>query len=358
MKILWVGVLTSSEAVKKIELVSSAANHWQSQFITGLNNNGASTICLSYIPSRYWPLGDFRPKFDMLDLPKNFKTYPVSYYNIPLLREVSLGWSLIRAVKKYKIEFELLITYNPFKRHLMLGKYAKKMLNKKWALIIADGSFAKDPDFSVFLSNGSYLSHKLANKYLMQGGTGTFKDVSNKCISDKIIIYTGSITNLTGISEFALLFDKIGAKDIKLHIYGKGNSSILNEIVRRNSNVVLHGFVDQTILDNAMLDAWAFVNPRNSSEELKQNTFPSKLLEYIAYGKPIISTPILSLTTEFKNLLIFYNQDDILTLSNILREIESYSVHDLVLIQEKAKEFCLVNSWDAKTREFLNNINI
>ena len=55
---------------------------------------------------------------------------------------------------------------------------------------------------------------------------------------------------------------------------------------------------------------------------------------------------------------MFYNQDDILTLSNILREIESYSVHDLVLIQEKAKEFCLVNSWDAKTREFLNNINI
>ena len=192
----------------------------------------------------------------------------------------------------------------------------------------------------------------------MQGGTGTFKDVNNKCKRDKIIVYTGSITNLTGITEFALLFDKIGAKDIKLHIYGKGNSSILNEIVRRNSNVVLHGFVDQTILDKAMLDAWVFVNPRNSSEELKQNTFPSKLLEYIAYGKPIISTPILSLTSEFKDLLILYNQDDILSLTTILSEIESYSYHDLDVIKEKAKIFCLVNSWDAQTRGFLNNINI
>ena len=132
MKILWVGVLTSNEAVKKIELVSSAANHWQSQFITGLNNNGASTICLSWLPSRYWPIGIFKPKFDEVDLPKNFKTYGVSYYNIPLIRELSLGWSLIKTIKKHKIVFDLLITFNPFKRHLMLGKYAQKMLNKKW----------------------------------------------------------------------------------------------------------------------------------------------------------------------------------------------------------------------------------
>ncbi len=357
MKILWVGVLTSNEAVKKLELVSAAANNWQSQFLTGLNNNGASTICLSWLPSRYWPLGDFRPKFDKVDLPKNFKTYGVPYYNIPLLREVSLGWSLIRAIRKHKIDFDLLITYNPFKRHFMIGKYAKRILKKKWALVIADGSFAKNPDFTVFLSHSSYLSHKLANKYLMQGGTGSFKDVNNKCTRDKIIVYTGSITNLTGISEFALLFDKIGAKDIKLHIYGKGNSSILNGVVEKNKNIVLHGFVDQTVLDKAMLDAWAFVNPRNSIEEIKQNTFPSKLLEYIAYGKPIISTTISSLTFEFKDLLMFYNQDDILSLTKVLKEIESYSVHDLVVIKEKAKEFCLVNSWDAQTRGFLNNIN-
>ena len=109
-----------------------------------------------------------------------------------------------------------------------------------------------------------------------------------------------------------------------------------------------------------MLDAWAFVNPRNSIEDINVNsevTFPSKLLEYIAYGKPIISTPVLSLTSEFKDLLMFYNQDDILALTKVLREIESYSVHDLVVIKKKAKEFCLVNSWDAQTRGFLNNIN-
>jgi glycosyltransferase involved in cell wall biosynthesis len=358
MKILWIGVLATNEAVKKVELISVAANNWQSQFVTGLNNNGASTICLSYVPSRYWPLGDFRPKFDVVDLPKNFKTYGVSYYNIPLLREVSLGWSLIRATRKHKIDFDLLITYNPFRRHFMIGKYAKKILKKKWALIIADGSFAKDPDFSVFLSHSSYLSHKLANKYFIPGGTGSFKYVNNKCTRDKIIVYTGSITKLTGIVEFALLFDKIGAKDIKFHIYGKGNSSILNDIVEKNENIVLHGFVDQTVLDNAMLNAWAFINPRNSIEEIKQNTFPSKLLEYIAYGKPIISTPVSSITSEFKDLLMFYNQDDILSLSKILREIESYSVDDLVVIQEKAKEFCHVNSWDAQTRGFLNSINI
>ena len=164
MKILWVGGLTSNEAVKKLELVSAAANNWQSQFLTGLNNNGASTICLSYIPNRYWPIGAFKPKFDEVDLPKNFKTYGVSYYNIPLIRELSLGWNLIKAIRKHKIDFDLLITYNPFKRHLILGKYAKKILNKKWALVIADGSFTKDPDFAVFLSYGSYLSHKLANK--------------------------------------------------------------------------------------------------------------------------------------------------------------------------------------------------
>jgi len=50
-----------------------------------------------------------------------------------------------------------------------------------------------------------------------------------------------------------------------------------------------------------MRSAWIYVNPRSLAEESVQNTFPSKILEYLRYGKPILSTKTSGIGSKYDN---------------------------------------------------------
>ena len=126
----------------------------------------------------------------------------------------------------------------------------------------------------------------------------------------KIILFTGNISKLTGIIDFALLFNEISNSNFELHIYGKGYDEILKNLSEKNSSIKIFGFVNDEVLENAMRSAWIYVNPRSISEETLQNTFPSKILEYLRYGKPILSTKSSGIGNKYDSFLFYYNSED------------------------------------------------
>ena len=191
-----------------------------------------------------------------------------------------------------------------------------------------------------------------SKKFIIAGGTKNFQSLSYKSPIEKNIVYCGSISNLTGIIDFAILFNKLNLSGISLHIYG-GISYKLEELAKLNTSIKLFGFVNRDILEDAMNNAWIFVNPRNNKEEDKLNTFPSKLLEYFRYGKPIISTHISSLNTDINNLIYFFDLSNSNTIVNLLNKLNNYNEKDLIEIYNNYKLFCLQNNWDIKVRNFL-----
>ena len=102
-----------------------------------------------------------------------------------------------------------------------------------------------------------------------------------------------------------------------------------------------------------MLNAFAFVNPRDDKEESNQNTFPSKLLEYISYGKPILSTFSNSLDEEFNNLLLLYNPYNLMSLKEQLNNIKLMNLNELIFHKKKLEIFTIKNSWKQKTNNLL-----
>jgi glycosyltransferase involved in cell wall biosynthesis len=256
---LWTGVIVKPEVVANFKVVSAAANNWQLGFINGLISNGCNVTCISYSADSYWPKGRILPKLKAIEVPDYLNVIRVSYFNLPLLREFSLFLSLIFIVITHGISFNVLITYNPFKRHIFLGKFVKYWLNKIWVLIIADGDYSGFPDLSIYLSHETFLS-KCGNKYFLQGGIADFIPLINSQVLNRNIVYAGNISKLTGIVEFAsqfnqLDYNRLGLEFLELHIYGKGEDKYLNNLAKINPRIKVFGFVDDEELKIAMQEA-------------------------------------------------------------------------------------------------------
>ncbi len=356
LNILWIGVIIKQQQIGTYKVVSAAANNWQLRFINGLVKNGVQVNCITYLPDSYWPKGNFRPKYRLHDLPENLNAFPVNYINIPIFREISLGFNLIIKIIQVQLPFDLLITYNPFKRHIYCGYFIKKFLKKKWALIIADGEKDGNPDLNIYLSYDTYIREN-GKKILMQGGLSDFKIPLYIQTVKKIILFTGNISKLTGIIDFALLFNEISNSNFELHIYGKGYDEILKNLSEKNSSIKIFGFVNDEVLENAMRSAWIYVNPRSIAEESLQNTFPSKILEYLRYGKPILSTKSSGIGNKYDSFLFYYNSEDLYSLIKTLNYINDLVEDSYIKIHNDAKIFCHENSWEKLTKIFLNDVN-
>ena len=354
--VIWTGVLVKENSIESNDIISMAANKWQRNFINGLVSNKINVLLLTYMPSRTWPFGDLFPKLQNKHFIPELETIEIRYVNFPIIREVTLALNLARITFLRKNQFDMLITYNPFNRYIWLGQFAKRVLKKKWALVIADGNTKIIPDISILLSENSHSNYS-GNKILIQGGVNEYINTEILYTNKKIILYSGSISKLTGLVNFVKLFVQLNDKNIELHIYGKGDDIELNELLINNSNVKYFGFVSQVVLEEAMKNAWIFVNPRNIKEEVIENTFPSKLLEYIRYGKPIISIRSLSIGKNFNNLIFYFDDTNKDSLEKLLYYIGSFNDKQLKEYKDISKSFCDNNSWTNIVYKFITSLN-
>ncbi len=360
MKILLIGVFLDPKNVSKYKGVSTATNNWQYQLVSNISNNVTSISVISYVSEKSWPFGKLFPKIESKDLENTFISDTISYINLPLIREFSIYLNVKKVLKNKSIynTFDYIMTFNSLLRNNLINKYINRNTNRISISITGDGKISEISKISIIQNYNSYLNSKKTYKYFFQGGVPSIKvsdlyDFNNS----KIIVFTGTFTNLTGIEKFAMQFGNLNIKDLQLHIYGRGNVEYLNSLANKYKNIKIFGYVSTEVLNKAMNEAFAFVNPRNELEESSQNTFPSKLLEYVSFGKPIISTYSSSLDDNFNNLLLLYNSEDENTLKFQLEKIRTMNIDDMNSIREKYLFFIENNSWELKTKELVNYLN-
>jgi hypothetical protein len=352
----WIGPIVKSENLNKYNVISPAANIWQFNFLVALVNNNYSITCLSYIPEQSWPKGKLwvpscNDKFDQFDV------LYTSYLNIKYIRDYWITFSLF-----FKVFFSASISpssitfsYNSeYKNRLLIKllKYFQK--TEYWISIVADHLSEGKPDAIVFLSFGYFTKYNFKNKYFFDGGIISKLPFSNKVRSKgrHRLLFAGSITIWTGIVDFVIKYNNILNKlGIELHIYGNGKSEELIDISNSCSNLFLHGFVSDDELRYACLNASAFINPRPINVKYGENNFPSKLLYYIPYCKPILSTLTEGLAPKYSNVIYEYNEHNFDVILKKL--VDNNFVEDTA----KYKSFMEENTWEKGVSNLLNNFN-
>lgn len=180
-------------------------------------------------------------------------------------------------------------------------------------------------------TNGNHLAFKL-RKYGVNA-TGVisstisrddFIGVKESVVHHELtLIYIGYIRYAKGIKTFFNLWTELKKShpNFKFHLIGDGEmySDVVDFIKLNNlsSNVILHGRInDRTQMNTLLRNSDLFLFPSLSEGS------PRVVLEAMAQGVPVISTPVGSLPSTFENnkTIRFFDFQDYLSLLKIINE--------------------------------------
>ena len=127
----------------------------------------------------------------------------------------------------------------------------------------------------------------------------------------------------------------------------------MQRLGKENKKIKILGFLSDSELHNKMLQASVFVNPRPSSFGPNQLNFPSKLLLYIAYEKPVISTFTAGISPEYTDIISFVEHDTVDGLRQKLEEFLELEENKKTKLKAKILVFKEKHSWNHQTNKYL-----
>lgn len=175
----------------------------------------------------------------------------------------------------------------------------------------------------------------------------------------KAILYSGTLHYKYGIKNLLDAFEEIKNEKTELWICGSGEAETeIKKLSAKDNRIKFFGFCTQAEVANLRFKASVLVNPRTNEGEYTKYSFPSKTMEYMASGKPVVMYKLDGIPDEYDEYLNYVNTDvdDISGLKNaILNVIDNY---DYMLIKaEDARKFVLENkSGKAQAKKILKLI--
>ena len=119
--------------------------------------------------------------------------------------------------------------------------------------------------------------------------------------------YTGSFTKKYGIIE---LLDAIAAmknRNVRFIICGSGEAyDIVAEYAARDSRIDFRGMVTHSEALEIQKNADILINPRSNDGKYTKYSFPSKIMEYMAAGRPVICFRLDGIPEEYDDFLTYF----------------------------------------------------
>ncbi|MDM8337653.1 glycosyltransferase [Mediterranea massiliensis] len=356
--------------------VQFAADNFQNSFIQGLIDNGlpVKIVSLPFISSFPFGYRKLYVKGGNFEFNQKMIGEMVSYINIPFVRYrlnnlQQLLWASLRDWDDcYLIVYSL-------QRHLIkVALNAKKCFPKiKICLIIPDlpeyMSFnkvytflgLKNDDINYIyrhINKANYyvvLTKQMAERLKIRNrewicieGIYNEKLAIDKSLnksSHKVILYSGAIHKRYGLGMLLDAFRQINDDNFRLWICGDGDYK--NEIVSvaaKDSRIKYFGTLPIEKVLELQKKATLLINPRTAVGEYTKYSFPSKTMEYLASGTPVLMYSLPGIPEEYSQY--YYKIDDDCTstrLAETIMSICNQSSDELLKFGERAASFIKTN---------------
>lgn len=168
------------------------------------------------------------------------------------------------------------------------------------------------------------------------------KNLAYNKANEKIIIYAGGLFEEYGIKKLLEAFIQINDSHLRLHIYGAGPmTNSLQYYTDLDKRIKYFGVVPNSIIVEKLFEATLLVNPRPSIEEFTKYSFPSKNLEYMVSGTPLVTTPLPGMPKEYYDYVYIFSNESISGICTTLKSLLSLPKEELNDFGQRAKHFVL-----------------
>lgn len=145
-----------------------------------------------------------------------------------------------------------------------------------------------------------------------------------KANGTKKCMYAGLLDARYGVKDMVDGFVLADMPDAELHIYGCGPYvEELQKTAQQHPNVVYHGTAMNDEVVRAEMDADLLINPRPTREEFTKYSFPSKNMEYMASGTPVLTTALPGMPEDYKSYVYLIEDESVLGIAQTLKKIMS-----------------------------------
>ncbi len=336
---------------KKNSLIKSLAAH---------NVQVVFVSIFSQIPGRIFRGFIANNKLVKLSVPW-FTTIPLINY---LLNPIFVFYKIKRLNNSRKIDF--LILYNCVYENVIPAIFAKYLFKTKIIVQYEDGWIREDKGF---LKNILYRgSHSLAQRIasglltnsktfldifsspkhcLFRGSVDHLERIPHMCSSENKlnVLFASTIDEVRGAKLIIKFLDEICDKElfdsVKISIVGRGKkelTKILDNSVlayrAKGGDAEFYGFVTEDDLKRIYSETDVFLSLQDPACSFSKYCFPSKILEFYYYNKPVIATDISDIYDFFPHLVLTdYDvidlRDKIIFCLHNQGELEALNAHNL-----------------------------
>lgn len=384
MKIFWIGGVAEKEDFNKMLECGNtqiAANKTQLNYIEGLEEVLGDSIKI--LNSHFEP--SF-PKYKKLFIKrrewnrKGKENIDIGFWNIPILKYVLKSIILRKEMKKIikeeldKEDLNIFFIYAMTAPLMLLASFIKKNIKDervKICLVVPDlPEYMNMTKQSIIKKVLSMLNRKIIYKclkhidkyvlfaepmaerlkikpkdYIVIEGMVNKEIIESKEIINKknYIMYAGGMNEKYGVLNLVKAFHNIKDSDTELWLYGTGDAvDKIEEIAKDDIRIKYKGMVSNEQIIVAEKEAMILVNPRPTCEEYTKYSFPSKNMEYMLSGTPLVTTKLPAMPKEYYEYIYCFGDESIEGMQNKLQQILKMDIKYLNQKGKEAKAFILI----------------
>lgn len=169
-------------------------------------------------------------------------------------------------------------------------------------------------------------------------------DVSVNKEINKTILYTGSLDYRNGILDLLNAFNQINDNAYRLWLRGNASPLMMNEIRKRQKNdsrIIYFKPMSRLELYRLQKRATILINPIRPSQKHTKYFFPSKTMEYMASGTPVVMYKLDCLPEEYHDFIFFIKDESIQSLKDKILEVCNINQEEINDFVEKSNKFIL-----------------
>lgn len=381
MNVLFLSLMYPEDQLKEVtanakDKLQNQINNYQRAFVEGIRKNlqtDEKLDILNSLPVGIFPL-QYRQLFLKSGIHDNGTIRQLGSINLPWFKQTQRRIGAFREIKRWIQESpdnRTLLLYTQYLPYMeAVEKLKKRYPDLKASVIVTDlpnelglasgrkGIFkkieymrgSKSLKLCQHMDGFVLLTHPMAEALgveskpyiviegLIQAG-GEVTPLSDT--TDKFsVLYTGTLEPTLGIRELLSAFAESPEYDLWLC----GHGSLQNEVREYSSkypNIKFFGFVPQKEALALQAKASALINPRSSEGIFTKYSFPSKTLEYLRSGKPVICFKLEGIPDDYDPYLCYIQENGSRGIQSAVERLAKKSVNDRKEIGLAGRQYVL-----------------
>lgn len=238
-------------------------------------------------------------------------------------------------------------------KNKLISKVSRKLINKNYNKL----------DGYIFLTDymKELIDYKNKKYIVIEGLVDKINNTNNNKnkINPKVILYSGGLYEKFGVKLLLDAFIEIKDDSLQLWLYGAGDLiEIINKYKLIDNRIHFFGMVPNQEVVNSQITATLLVNPRPTKDEFTKYSFPSKVIEYMVSGTPVLTTKLSGIPEEYYKYVYTIEDESIKGLKKDIEKIISLTSEELNLKGNAAKKFVLTEKNNLiQAKKIINLIN-